>query len=281
MQPPKRDGGVLPSPVNLAEWVNAGFCPQEALHEAGLLFLDTDPTFVQLRVEFGPNVSWDNPTDMRLEHVDVNADSIDFRWRDYSFPKPSWNSIPLAKRAAADSFLLKVGFPRGGSNSSPKLRKLDAVTSLDDLARRWNDTPVPLRPAHFPLDPVVGAKVGGRVSLGDYLPTFRRYQKAVRLAVERDKEKNGQDARNVLSPDSEKHDVLIGLLRAGADSLVEKRVREGIAKLIPKLGMLDDVNHGRVEKALEYAIGSKRSNSKNWRRSYDKARRAATKRAGG
>ena len=92
---------------------------------------------------------------------------------------------------------------------------------------------------------------------------------------------NVQDVHNVIesaSRDSERHDLLIGLLRAagckshrGACPL-EKSVGEKITTLIPKLGTLDDVNHSRVVRALDYAVGSKRSNSTDWRRIYNKAR---------
>ena len=361
MRPPKRDGGVLPSPVNLAEWVNEGFCPLEALHEAGRLFIDLTE-IAPLRVKIGTDVQLDENKHYSpaLGRVDVNADSIIFRWREKKLNSnplagndatseieeenkllagndatserkeeikrlaENLNSVPMASRVLREhwdenlkpvpiasrvkhkkrirslaelvdlwndtpetiDFFRNPGV-RALVESLDKLPPLyrHKVSSLAELVDLWNDTPETMRPAHFPLDPVVGEMVGSRVSLGDYLPTFRCYQEDVRRALERDKVLNGQDARNVIlesrSPDREKHDVLIGLLRAGADPHVEKLVREGIEKLIPKLATLDDVNHVRVEKALEYAIGSERSNSKNWRRSYDKARRDATKRAGG
>ena len=348
MRPPKRDGAVSPSPVTLAEWVNAGICPLDALHEAGRLYIDLTH-IAPLRVKYGDVQLDDNKhTTPALGRVDVNADSIIFRWREEEREEElnsnplagndatserkeetkrlaeHLNSIPMAIRPIREDFdenLNPVPMeirPKHKKrirslaqlvdlwNDTPEkidffrnpavralVKKLDnlapldrhMVSSLAELVDLWNDTPETMRPAHFPLDPVVGAMVGSRVSLRDYLPTFLRYQKDVRRAVGRDKGLNGQDVRKVLleskGPDSEKHDVLVGLLRAGADPFVEKHVRAAIENWISKLGMLDDVNHCRVEKALDYAIGSKRTNSKNWRRSYDKARRDATKRAGG
>ena len=305
MRTHKHASGVPPSPVTLAEWVNAGFCPPEALHEAGRLHVDLT-MLAPLSMKYGTDVQMDENTYDRvaLNRLVVNVDSISFRWRDDPIPKSdclnsiplagddatsetenelmadAWNSIPLKDRVIrADwddlqNWRLKRG--RRNNSSLDKLHPLEDDSSLDDLARRWNDTPETVRPAHFPLDPVVGAFVGSPVSLIDYLPTFRRYQQDVRRAVDRDKEMNGQSAHNALlesvRPDIEKHDRLIGLLRAAAAGSRQNRVGEGIKNLIPKLGTLDDVNHSRVVSALEYAIGSKRSYSTNWQRSYYKAR---------
>ena len=317
MRPPKRDGGVLPSPVTLAEWVNAEFCPLDALHEAGRLYIDLTQ-IAPLRVKYGDVKLGDNKhTTPALGLVNVNADSIIFRWREEEREEElnsnplagndatserkeeikrlaeNLNSVPMASRVLREDWdenlnpvpmairpkhkkrirslaqLVdlwndtpeKIDFFRNPAVRAlvEKLDKLHPdklhpvyrheVSSLAELVDLWNDTPETMRPAHFPLDPVVGAMVGRRVSLRDYLPTFLLYQKDVRRAVDGDEELNGQDVRKILlesrSPDSEKHDVLIGLLRAGADPRVEKRVREGIEKLIPKLATLDDVNHCR------------------------------------
>ena len=314
----KRVSGVPPSPLTLAEWVNWGFCPPEALHEAGRLYVDLT-MLAPLRVKFGTDVRADwyerKRYDGLLLRVEVNADSISFHWRDDPVPKDygdnqrtekelkelnetiervpeeDWSDLPGVKdkRISLDvlrdfkelnAIIERVSGKGRGERpryKPPKIRRNDS--SLAELVDLWNDTPKTARPAQFPLDPVVGALVGSRVSLGDYLPTFRFYQQDVRRAVDRDEEMNGQDAHSVLleimSSDSEKHDLLIGLLRADAGSL-EKRVGEEIKTLIPKLGTLDDVNHSRVVRALDYAVGSKRSNSTDWRRSYYKAR--ATKR---
>ena len=348
MRTHKRASGVPPSPVTLAEWVNGGFCPLDALHEAGRLYIDLTQ-IAPLRAKYGDVKLNDNKhTTPALGRVDVNADSIIFRWREKEREEElnsnplagndatserkeeikrlaeNLNSVPMASRVLREDWdenlnpvpmeirpkhkkrirslaqLVdlwndmpeKIDFFRNPAVRAlvKKLGKLPPlyryeVSSLAELVDLWNDTPETMRPAHFPLDPVVGAMVGSRVSLGDYLPTFQRYQKDVRRAVDSDEEQNGQDMRKVLleskGPDSEKHDALVGLLRAGADPFVEKHVRAAIENWISKLGMLDDVNHCRVKKALDYAIGSKRTNSKNWGRSYDKARRDATKRAWG
>ena len=317
MRTHKRASGVPPSPVTLAEWVNGGACPPEALHEAGRLHVDLT-MLAPLSMKYGTDVQMDENTYDRvaLNRLVVNVDSISFRWRDDPIPMSdclnsiplagddatsetenelmadAWNSIPLKDRVIRADWddLQNWRLKRGRRNNSSldklhsleddssldKLHPLEDDSSLDDLARRWNDTPETVRPAHFPLDPVVGAFVGSPVSLIDYLPTFRRYQQDVRRAVDRDKEMNGQSAHNALlesvRPDIEKHDRLIGLLRAAAAGSRQNRVGEGIKNLIPKLGTLDDVNHSRVVSALEYAIGSKRSYSTNWQRSYYKAR---------
>ena len=294
----KRVSGVPPSPLTLAEWVNWGFCPPEALHEAGRLYVDLTK-LAPLRAKLGTDVrlTEDERHSPALKRVDVNADRIILRWGDDTIPMSVWlNSLPLAgddltseieeeNKLMHDRVIRAVvdDLKRGRRNKRPQDKKvppllpLDRLSSLDDLVDLWNDTPETVRPAHFPLDPVVGALVGSRVSLGDYLPTFRRYQQDVRRAVDRDKEMNGQDARNVLLDirrrDIEKHDLLIGLLRAGADPLVEKLVGEYIEEnLIPQLGTLDDVNHGRVVRAFDHATRRNRSYGA-LRKIYDKARR--------
>ena len=295
MQTHKRASGIPPSPVTMAEWVNAGSCPTEALHEAGRLFVDLK--LASLRAELGTDVRWwarGEGYRPALDRVEVNADSIVFQWREERLlegwdanPKTDrsgmsdwWNSRPFGEDPIPTdrSDLFKVDW-----NELPRQKRSRDIkrnSSLGTLVGLWDDTPETIRPAHFPLDPVVGALVGSRVSLRDYMPTFRRYQQDVRRAVDKDEEMNGQDVHDVLlesmSPDSEKHDLLIGLLRAGAGPL-EKDVGERIKNLIPKLGTLDDVNHGRVVRAFDYAVGSNRSNSADWRGSYDKARRDAVR----
>ena len=171
-----------------------------------------------------------------------------------------WNSIPLKDRVIrADwddlqNWRLKRG--RRNNSSQDDLRALDEVTSLDDLARRWNDTPETLRPANFPLDPVVGAMVGSRVSLGDYLPTFRRYQQKVRQAVDRDKKMNGQECaqrpiREHAVPTARSMTVADwAAARGRCLPTCSNHVGEGIKDLIPQLATLDDVNHGRVSESI-------------------------------
>ena len=190
MRTHKRASGVPPSPVTLAEWVNGGFCPPKALHEVGRLFIDLEAA--SQGVKFGTDVRWDlDDYDYRpaLFSVEVNAGSIVFRWRaeepriewdDYYNPSVAeWlDSMPLEERPVS------VDWNDQRRRVKRNYRLEDS--SLDELVDWWNATPETMRPSQFPLDPVVGALVGSRVSLRDYLPTFQRYQQDVRRTVARD-----------------------------------------------------------------------------------------------
>ena len=98
MRTHKRASGVPPSPVTLAEWVNGGACPPEALHEAGRLHVDLT-MLAPLSMKYGTDVQMDENTYDRvaLNRLVVNVDSISFRWRDDPIPMSDClNSIPLA-----------------------------------------------------------------------------------------------------------------------------------------------------------------------------------------
>ena len=104
------------------------------------------------------------------------------------------------------------------------------------------------------------------------MPDWQRYQQDVRQAVEKDAE-DGQDVHTALvqlavaartSTDLRTQDIvdqLVGLLRAANCELhqgacpIEKYATEYIKrKLIPRLGRLGDLQHGRVLRALDYAV---------------------------
>ena len=131
-----------------------------------------------------------------------------------------------------------------------------------------------------------GRPAGCEISSQDYLPGFQRYQQAVRQAVGKDaKEKNGQDvhaALERLGAVREKHgellpedyvDLLVGMLRAAdcdrhqGACPVAKGAAEYIKTLIARLGMLRDLEHGRVTRALDYALGHEKY-GKDLRRMY-------------
>ena len=225
-----------------------------------------------------------------LDHIEVNADSIVCLWRpwasregpahptDLSDMADWWNSIPLAERPIEADL----------DDLQPLDRKYES--SLDSLVTQWYDTPERERPKHFPLDPIVqawmksrdpdspvlnaGDQSDGEVSLHDYIPHWQRYQRDVRRAVEKDaKEMNGQDVHTAFeraNADQEKYgelrrenevDLLIGLLRAAdceehrRDCPLQQQAPEVIKRLIAGLGRLGDVDHGRVERAFDYALG--------------------------
>jgi hypothetical protein len=283
-----------PTPVTLAEWVNAGRCPPEALHEAGRLVIDLK--LAAPRAKLGTDVRWAGAEDYRpaLGRMEVNADSILFWWWEYprtegwvaatdtdrSAMADWWNSMPLAERPIEADF---DDLPRPN-------RVIKNASSLDRLANQWNAAPEGERPEHFPLDPVVQAWIKNRdsgspvlnadaqpdseLSLEDYIPDWQRYQQDVRQAVEKDaKEKNGQDVHTALeraAPTLAKYgelrtedivDLLVGLLRAADCELhqgacpIEKLATEYIKTLIAQLGRLGDLEHGRVHRALDYAEG--------------------------
>ena len=170
------------------------------------------------------------------------------------------------------------------------------------LVKQYKATPEAERPKHFPLYPVVQAWIKSRdsgspvpnadahpdceLSSEDYILAFQRYQQDVRQAVGKDaKEKNGQDVHTALERVKgarEKHgelrtedyvDLLVGLLRA-ADCerhqdpcSVAKRAAEYIKTLIALLDTLGDLEHGRVTRALDYALGHEKY-GKDLRRMY-------------
>ena len=146
------------------------------------------------------------------------------------------------------------------------------------------------RPKHFPLDPVVQAWIESRdsgspvlnadsqpdreLSLEDYMPDWLRYQKDVGQAVKKDaEEKNGQDVHTALEQlavaarykhgdlrTQDNVDLLSGCCGAADCELhqgacpIEQRAAEYIRKLIARLGRLGDLQHGRVHRALDYAV---------------------------
>ena len=61
------------TPVTLAEWVDAGRCPPEALYEAGRLFIELH--LAGLRAKLGTDVRWASAKDYRraLDRMEVNA----------------------------------------------------------------------------------------------------------------------------------------------------------------------------------------------------------------
>ena len=279
----------IPTPLTLSEWVNAGRCPQEALHEAERLFIDL--LFADVRAELSTDLRWAGAEHYRRElRLEVNADSIRL-WR---FARPLtaigdddanagteirdddadwWNSMPIAERP----------IPADWDDIPPPDRVIKNALLLEELVDLWNATPEDERPKHFPLDPVVqawksrdsassdlneDAQLDGDISLEDYMPDWQRYRHDVRQAIEEDtKDKNGQDVHSVLDRaraaiekhgelrSQEKVDLLVGLLRAAdceheAPCSDAKGARAMIEALIKQLGRLGDLEHGRVRSAL-------------------------------
>ena len=70
------------TPVTLAEWVNSGRCPPEALREAGWLVIELK--LAAVRAKLGTDVRWAGAEDYRpaLDRMEVNADSIVCWWRE-------------------------------------------------------------------------------------------------------------------------------------------------------------------------------------------------------
>ena len=282
------------TPVTLAEWVNSGRCPPEALREAGWLVIELK--LAAVRAKLGTDVRWAGAEDYRpaLDRMEVNADSIVCWWRedqqiegwdadadtDRSGMADWWNSMPLEERPIEADW----------ENLRRPKRVIKNTSSLDLLVKQYKATPEAERPKHFPLDPIVQAWIESQdsgspvpnadaqpdceLSSEDFILAFQRYRQDVRQAVGKDaKEKNGQDVHTALEPAMgarEKHgelrtedyvDLLVGLLRA-ADCQrhqdpcpVAKRAAEDIKKLIALLGTLGDLEHGRVTRALDYALG--------------------------
>ena len=289
--------GEVPSPVALADWMNAGRCPTEARHEGGRLFVDL--RLAVPRAKLGKDVQWASAEDYRpaLSRLVVNADGILCRWRyypeyaedwdddpdaDWSGMADWWDSMPLAERPIEADW---DDLPR-----SKRGRVIKNPSTLDSLVNQWNATPESERPKHFPLDPVVQAWIKSRgnpvlnadaqpdreLSVEDYMPDWQRYQHDVRQAVEKDA--NGQDVHTALERAEDIVDQLVGLLRAANCELhqgscpIEKYATEYIKKkLIPRLGRLGDLEHTRVQLALDYAWW--RGKYKNLKGMYKKRRR--------
>ena len=290
---------------DLAEWVRAGRCPPEALQEAGRLYVET--RLAAVRAELGIDVRWAHPEDYSaLDRIEVNADSIQCWWRprlegwdadtgaDWSDMADWWNSMLLAERPIEKDF-----------HDLPHPDRKNA-SSLDWLVNQWYATPEAERPKHFPLVPVVqawiksrdldaNAQPDGELSPEDYLPAIQRYQQEVRQAVEKDaKEMNGQNVHTAFGrvtaaleehgePRTEdKVNLLVGLLLATdcelhQDCPVEKPAAEGIKTSIALVGTWGDLELGRIERALDYAVGRGKY-GKNLEQVYRKALRTASRR---
>ena len=272
------------SPVTLAEWMNAGRCPREALREAGRLFIELGLAETRAQVG-GTDVRWAGANRSRrsLDRLEVNADSIQCCWQDeqltedwdaaadadWSGVAAWWNSLPprerpIHKPGCKDlACACDVGVDALRRRRPKRVAKTDRLP-LGLLFRRWRALPAAERP-DFPLDPVVQSWTGGELSAEDYMPDFQRYQHDVREAVDKDaREMNGRDVPTVyesVAAALEKHgktrtenevDLLVGLVRATGGPQQEQQVITG---LIGKLGRLEDIDHGRVRGAFDYALG--------------------------
>ena len=230
---------TVPTLVTLAEWLNAGRCPPEALYEAGSLFVELrerTPESIELRetlaalgAKYGTVALWDGAKEFQaFDRIEVNADSVVCRWRpDVDEGRPH----PTDMKNFEDWWRKNVPEIDWDSPDPPESKY---ESSLDTLLTQWHDTPEAVRPTRFPLDPVVLAWMVRResdspvpsveLSLQDYIPNWQRYRKDVRRAIKKDgKEKNGQDVHTGLAAALEKNgklpteagvDLLIGLLRA-------------------------------------------------------------------
>ena len=229
---------TVPTLVTLAEWVNAGRCPPEALYEAGSLFVELrqhTPESIELRetlaalgAKYGTVAVWDGASEFEaFDRIEVNADSVVCRWRpevDEGMPHP-------ADVKEIDDFFRK-NVPDLDLDSWEHPDEM-YESSLDTLLTQWHDTPEAVRPKRFPLDPVVLAWTERRdfdspvssseLSLKAYIPGWQQYRKDVRRAVKKDTKKNGQDVHTGLAATLQKNgklpaeagvDLLIGLLRA-------------------------------------------------------------------
>ena len=327
---------TFPTLVTLAEWVNAGRCPPEALYEAGGLFVELrqrTPEFPELAErmaalssKLGTDFRWGGAEEYRaLDRIEVNANIVVCRWRPWvnegrpphpddlkaleDFFRDWWKSLQTDWDDLGDDLCplgpgpthFKRRRPRRmGDDLGPLDRKYEL--SLDTLLTQWHDTPEVSRPTRFPLDPVVQAWIesrephnpvpNGELLLQDYIPSWQRYRQDVRQAVEKDaKEKNGQALHTVLNraaPAHEKYgglraedrvDLLIGLLRAAdcelhrGDCPLERR-----QPVIARLGRLGDVDHGRVERALDAAQNrGKYGNVSHLRETYRDQRRRTSR----
>ena len=261
-----------------------------------------------LGAKYGTVGLWAGADEYRaFDRIEVNADSVVCRWRPWA---DEGRPHPAEVRAFDDWW--RRTFPEWESQEPPDSKY---ESSLDTLLTQWHDTPEAARPTRFPLDPVVLAWMerrefdspvpSGELSLQDYIPSWQRYRQDVRRAVEKDtKEKNGKDVHTCAPAAHEKYgalraeagvDLLIGLLRAADCELhpgarettglshvkragicpLEKR--QTIEALIVQLGRLGDVDHGRVERALDYAqsLGKYGKGARHVREAYRGQRRRA------
>ena len=266
--------------VTLAEWVNAGLSPPEALREAGRLFIELG--LAETRAQVGDtDVRWAGAKDYRrsFDRLEVNADSIECCWRleqltegwdaatDAAGVAAWWNSLSPRERPIhepgckdPDCETCEVDFDAIRRRRPKRVLKTHKLP-LGLLFQRWSAIPAGERP-DFPLDPVVQAWTGGELSAEDYMPDFQRYERDARQAVEKDAEEmNGQDVPTAYESAAaalEKHgktraevDLLVRLLRATG----WEQDQEVIKGLIARLGRLEDIDHGRVRRAFDYALG--------------------------
>ena len=267
--------------VSLAEWVNAGRCPPEALHEAGRLFIEL--SLAERRAKLGTDVRWAGAKDRRrsLDRLEVNAGNIQCCWREEQLTEgwdaadeddssglvAWWNSLtprerPIHEPGCYDPYCdtCEVDLDARLRRRPKRVNKTQRLP-LGSLFQRWSAIPAAERPV-FLLDPIVQAWTGGKLSAEDYMPDLLRYERDVRQAVEKDAEDmNGQDAPTILESAKaalEEH----GELPTGSDLLVRLLRATGweqqqlfITGLILKLGRLEDIDHGRVQGAFAYASG--------------------------
>ena len=295
------------SPVTLAEWVNADHFPQKALNEAGRLSIELG--LAEKRVQVGgTDVRWAGAKDYRrsLYRLEVNAASIPCCWQtkqlteawdaadptDLSGVAAGWNSLPLKERpihepGCRDPYCETCDVKFDALPRPKRVIKTDR-TPLRVLFRRWKALPASVRP-DFPLDPVVQSWTGGELSAEDYRPDFQRYQQDVYEAVKKDaKERTGRDVpttresaktdlKNGKTMTEVEVDLLVGLVRATGGPQQEQKV---IMRLISKLGRLEDIDHGRVQGAFDYALGTAGERGKTLRDTYNNERAETNQRVG-
>ena len=294
------------SPVTLAEWVNSGHCAQEALNEAGRLYIELSLAGTRVQIG-GTDIRWGGAKGYRrsLYRLEVNAASIQCCWQNKQLPEgwdaadPAnlsdvatwWDSLPLRERpiheqGCRDPDCETCDVKVDALRRPKRVIKTDRL-ALGQIFRRWRVLPEGVR-ADFPLDPVVQAWTRSDLLAEDYMPDFRRYQRDVWKAVERDAEEmNGRDVpavyESVSTAASKKHgktltevevDLLVGLLRAAGGPQQEQKV---ITRLISELGRLEDVDHGRVQRAFDYALGTTGERTKTLRDTYDNERSGRTR----
>ena len=187
---------TFPTLVTLAEWVNAGRCPPEALYEAGGLFVELrqrTPEFPELAErmaalssKLGTDFRWGGAEEYRaLDRIEVNADIVVCRWRPWvneGRPHPNdlkaledcfrdwgeslqtdWDDLgdDLCPLGPGPTHFKRRRPRRMGDDLGPLDRKYYEL-SLDTLLTQWHDTPEVARPTRFPLDPVVQAWIESR-----------------------------------------------------------------------------------------------------------------------
>ena len=121
------------------------------------------------------------------------------------------------------------------------------------------------------------------------MPDFQRYQQDVYEAVKKDaKERTGRDVptiresaetdlKNGKTLTGVEVDLLVGLVRATGGPQQEQKV---IMRLISKLGRLEDIDHGRVQGAFDYALGTAGERGKTLRDTYNNERAETNQRVG-